>query len=56
MWILSELPDQTALIRFADTELGSISVARSDFTAINPVSHCRPWRPRELVEESLFQV
>jgi len=51
----SFLPNETAIIRFADSGLGAISVARSDFQSIPQVTHHHFLRTRELVEESLHQ-
>ena len=52
----SLLPSQTGLIRFSDSWLGAISVARSDLSAMPQVTHHQVLRMRELVEESLYQV
>jgi len=51
----SPLPSQTGLIRFSDSWLGAISVARSDLNAMPQVTHHQVLRMRELVEESLYQ-
>ena len=50
------LPNETAIIRFSDSWLGAISVARSDMNAMPQVTHHQVLRIRELVEDSLYQV
>ena len=47
------LEDQSAIIRFSDSCLGAISVAKRDQ---GQVTHCHVLRIRDLIEESLYQV
>ena len=49
----SLLGDQSAIIRFSDSWLGAISVAKRDQGQVN---HHNVLRIRELMEESLYQV